>query len=132
EVAERFRASAPEDFAALWPHIRDEADHLAHEAERKLAERGVEEAGQLRELLVLQRETLRLELAGKQLSLDFGKTKLSSSDKDQQKQLELDREAWQRRLEEVEREIETEPGQIEELYKVALQRLEPVGMVYLC
>ncbi len=57
---------------------------------------------------------------------------LSSTQKEQQKQYELDREAWERRLEEAEKEIETEPGQIEELFRVALQRLEPVGMVYLC
>ncbi len=36
-----------------------------------------------------------------------------------------------RRLASIDHEIETEPAQIEELYRTVLRRLEPVGMVYL-
>ena len=35
------------------------------------------------------------------------------------------------RLVSIEEEIESEPRQIEALYKVALRRLEPVGLVFL-
>ena len=35
------------------------------------------------------------------------------------------------RLLDIDREIETEPAAIQELYRVALTRREPVGMVYL-
>ena len=62
----RLAAAAPDDFAALWPHVRDEADARVHEAERKLAERA-----------------------------------------------------------------DTEPAAIADLYRIALRRLEPVGLVYL-
>ena len=35
------------------------------------------------------------------------------------------------RLASIEKEIEAEPKQIEAIYKVALRRLEPVGLVFL-
>jgi hypothetical protein len=37
----------------------------------------------------------------------------------------------QGRLQALERELESEPAEIEALYRVSLQRLEPVGLVYL-
>ncbi len=35
------------------------------------------------------------------------------------------------RLDQIDREIQTEPREIEALYQVVLRRLEPVGLVYL-
>ena len=35
------------------------------------------------------------------------------------------------RLTAIDREIETEPDQIKDIYRVVLQRLEPVGLIYL-
>ena len=61
-----------------------------------------------------------------QLVLDF-----SGAEKAQREQLEKDRDYMEQRLVDIEREIETEPGQIEGLYRVAVRRLEPVGLMYL-
>ena len=91
------------------------------------------EAEALRQLLLRQRQQIRAELSGKQLTLDFQKKDddLNASEKAQKKQLQLDRESMEQRLIEVEDELQDEPAQIEDLYNVALPRLEPVGLVYL-
>jgi hypothetical protein len=45
--------------------------------------------------------------------------------------LEADRRHWERRIEALEHEIETEPARIEQTYQVKAHRMEPVGLVYL-
>ncbi len=126
-VRERFRLAATGDFAALWPHIQDEADHLVHDAERKLAARGEKESADLRRILQDQRSAIRRTLEEKQqLALDFG-----SGEDDQRDQFEQDRKFMEGRLFAIDREIETEPAQIRDLYRIALRRLVPVGLVYL-
>jgi superfamily II DNA or RNA helicase len=123
---DRLRASAPSDFAALWPHIRDEADSLAHEATRKLQARGAAEADQLREILAAQKTAIEKTLGAHQLALAW-----TDAEKDERLQWQEDRKYMERRLGSIDREVETEPGQIQDLYRVILRRLEPVGLVYL-
>ena len=129
-VRERLRASAPADFAALWPHVEAEADALAHEAGRKLDERGALESEALRGLLRLQKGELQ-KARGKlpQLTLAFSPSEPRA--REQIRQIEQDRHAAEDRLLAIDREIETEPAAIQELYRVTLTRREPVGMVYL-
>ncbi|MFL6263685.1 MAG: DISARM system SNF2-like helicase DrmD [Thermoanaerobaculia bacterium] len=126
-VRERFRLAAPGDFAALWPHIQDEADHLVHDAERKLAARGEKESADLRRILQDQRSAIRRTLEERQqLTLDFGK-----AEDEQRDQFEQDKKFMEGRLSAIDREIETEPAQIRDLYQIVLRRLVPVGLVYL-
>jgi len=61
--------------------------------------------------------------AGGQLSLGFSA--------EEQKQVQANVRAWNRRIEAFDRDIETEPGRVRELYKVATRRVEPLGLVYL-
>ncbi|HVS10352.1 MAG TPA: helicase-related protein, partial [Planctomycetota bacterium] len=122
----RLRDAAPGDFRTLWPAVRDEADHRAHEAARLLEERGRREAEQLRGILARQRRAIERRLDQKQLALEFG-----DAEKDQREQLERDLQHMARRLDELAQEAADEPRQIEELYRVTLKRLEPVGLVYL-
>jgi hypothetical protein len=49
----------------------------------------------------------------------------------EKRQLAADRRPWERRLEALEQEIETEPLRIEQTYQVKAYRVEPVGLVYL-
>jgi hypothetical protein len=126
-VRDRLRASASEDFATLWTHIKDDADHLAHEVERKLKTRGAEEAQALTRILEVQREAIKKAIGGaEQLRLVF-----EPEDRFQKEQFEKDLEHMQGRLDRIDHELETEPKQIEELYEVVLRKLEPVGLVYL-
>jgi hypothetical protein len=129
-VREILRASAPKDFAALWPHVEAEAEALAHEAERKLAERGAVESEALRGILRNQRSAIQKALAKlPQLTLTFSPAEPKA--REQVRQIEQDRHYMEGRLVDIDREIETEPAAIQDLYRVVLTRREPVGMVYL-
>ncbi len=129
-VRESLRASASRDFTALWQHVEAEAEALAHEAKRKLAERGAAESDALRGILRNQKAAIQKAL-GKlpQLTLAFD-TAMPQA-RQQVRQIEQDRDHMEGRLTEMDREIETEPAAIQDLYRVVLPRREPVGMVYL-
>lgn len=129
-VRDRLRASAKADFTALWPHVEAEADALVHEAERKLAERGAAESDALKVILRNQRLAIQKALARlPQLTLSFTATEPEA--RQQVRQIEQDRNHMEGRLLAIDREIESEPAAIQDLYKVVLTRREPVGMVYL-
>ena len=61
---------------------------------------------------------------------DFAQLVLHFDD-DEQRQLETNMRSWRTRLEQFERDLETEPDRIRDFYEVRATRLEPVGMVYL-
>jgi hypothetical protein len=127
KVEERLLASAGSDFATLWPHLQDEADARAHAAGQKLAARASAEAEALRQLLEAQRQAILDVLRGQQQEVfDF-----READRDQLRQLEDDRRHMEHRLLAIDQELWTEPAQIDELYRVVLRRLEPVGLIYL-
>jgi hypothetical protein len=127
KVQERLLATAGSDFASLWKHIKDEAEANAHAASQKLKARATVEADALRGILDRQRQAIREVIGGRiQLGLEFG-----AEDKEQRRQFEDDRKHMEQRLLDIEKEIDTEPAQIEELYRVVLPRLEPVGLIYL-
>ena len=124
-VQERLVKSAPADFAALWPEVEREADAVAHDAAQKLARRGQSEAEALRRILDAQRSAIGRELHGTQLSL------FTDHESAEREQWDQDRKWIERRLERLAREIESEPAELPEMYRVATRKLEPVGMVYL-
>lgn len=124
-IQQRLAQTAAGDFAQLWSHVKDEADSRAHAAEQKLTQRGGTEAESLRQILRVQRAAIVRALEGQQLDL-FGELSV-----DEKKQWENEKEHMKGRLVAIERELETEPAEIEALYQVSLQRLEPVGLVYL-
>jgi hypothetical protein len=120
-------AAAPQAFATLWKHIRDEADALAHEAERKLSQRGQEESDALRGILTAQRASIIAEIE-RRSQLTFDDLKF---DKREQDQFKKEQVFLGDRLVAIQQEIDGEPKQIQAVYKVALRRLEPVGLVFL-
>ena len=122
--------SAPGDFAALWPHVKAEAEHRQHDAEVKLKARGAHEAIQLRQILERQRETIRKRLSST-TQLSLFSLEDTVVDRRQRKQLDDDLKHMERRLGEMAGELETEPALVEKGYQVIRARLEPVGLVYL-
>ena len=126
-VQSKLVASAPKAFAQLWKHIREEADAVAHDAERRLLQRGAEEAEALRKILSAQRMSIITEIERRQ-QLTFDDLKF---DKREQLQFDKEKDHMGERLVAIQLELEREPKQIEALYKVALRRLEPVGLVFL-
>lgn len=126
-VQKKLLAAAPQAFSALWKHIRDEADALAHEAERKLGQRGQEESDALRAILTAQRAAIVAEIE-RRAQLTFDDLKL---DKREQDQFKKEQAFMGDRLVVIQEEIGREPKQIQSVYKVALRRLEPIGLVFL-
>lgn len=126
-VQSKLLEAAPALFSTLWRHIQDEADAAAHEAERKLVQRGAEEAEALRGILTAQREAIIAEIA-KRSQLSFADLDL---DKREHEQWNKEKQYLNERLVGIERELDYEPKQLEGLYQIALRRLEPVGLVFL-
>jgi hypothetical protein len=126
-VQAKLADAAPTAFAQLWKHICDEADSAAHDAERKLTLRGVEDADSLREIVTLQRSAIVAEIQ-RRSQLTFDDLGL---DKREQDQFRKEQAFMHDRLDAIEIELHREPAQIHALYKVALRRLEPVGLVFL-
>ena len=128
EVAQaKVRAAAPTLFASLWRHIRDEADALADEAKRELGRRGAEESEALRKILAAQRESILAESARRK-QLTFDELRL---DKREEEQFRKEQQYMDERLDALKKEADHEPASIEALYRVALHRLAPVGLVVL-
>jgi superfamily II DNA/RNA helicase len=126
-IQERVRLAAPDLFAQLWKPIGDEADARAIKAIEMLKARGRKEADQLREILRGQRSAIKRRL-DKQSTLPL---EFSEAEKKERKQFEADLKHMETRLKHIDIEIEQEPPQIQELYRVALNRLTPVGLVVL-
>jgi hypothetical protein len=126
-VQAKLLEAAPAVFSKLWRHIQDEADSAAHDAERKLVQRGTEEAEALRGILTAQREGIAAEIA-KRSQLSFADLDL---DKREHEQWTKEKQYMNERLVAIEGELEREPKQLEALYEIALRRLEPVGLVFL-
>ncbi|MFO0614240.1 MAG: DISARM system SNF2-like helicase DrmD [Polyangiaceae bacterium] len=123
-VQAKLAASAPLAFAALWPHIRVEADSDALEAETKLRIRGAEEADALRGS---SRPSARTSSA-RSTAASASTSPCSSSTSAKPSSSRRRRRTWTRGSSSIEREIETElRADRSSLYKVALRRLEPVG-----
>ena len=122
-------AAAVRDIGELLPWLEPRAEEWAAIAVKRLRERGVREARDLRETLERQRERVREELAkveGKpieQLTLGF--------DDEEKRQLEADVRSWRSRLAQFDRDLGVEPDRIREFYEVKAKRIEPVGLVYL-
>jgi Helicase conserved C-terminal domain/SNF2-related domain len=127
----RLRDAAPRDFAALWPHVKAEAEAREHDAQQKLQARGLHEAGQLRQILERQRQAIQQRMdSAVQLDI-FANDGTTAIDKRERKQFDDDLAHMRRRLDEMGSELEREPALVEKSYRPALHRLEPVGLVYL-
>jgi ERCC4-related helicase len=127
-ILERLRPYAERDVEDLMPHLTKRAQELADRAQRELTKRGVREAEEMKKLLEEQRNRILKEQQKtaanhQQLVLDFAI--------EEKRQLESDRRHWEKRLRELEQEIDSEPQRIEQTYQVRAERVEPVGVVYL-
>jgi len=120
----RHKARVAQDMSALWPRLAAQARHEALELVRRLDDRGAREADQLREILIHQQKKI-----GDTLAL----TPEADGDKHDpaNRQRRLDRTHMEQRREALARELEREPQKLREHYRVASQRIEAVGLVYL-
>lgn len=127
-IQRKLLAAAPRDIDELLPQLQPRADELAAVATEQLRRRGEEEAADLRATLERQRDHIREELdkherQPDQLTLGF-KT-------EEKRQLQANMNAWRRRLEQFDSDLEREPKRIRAFYEVRARRVEPVGLIYL-
>jgi hypothetical protein len=125
---ERLQQSAPQDVAALSPHLDTVVESLIAIATTKLQERGQQEAAEMKKLLVEQRQRIQRQQAETQGAYQQLVLEFAAADK---RQLDADRRHWERRVAQLDQEIATEPERIEQIYQVKASRVEPVGLVYL-
>ena len=130
-VLKQLQTCAPRDVQELLPHLTARGQEYAQDAEKKLRDRGEAEAKAMREILETQQKHIA-DTAAKhekynpeQLRLDFG------DNEDELRQLESNKRYWAKRLASLQRELQTEPDRIRDLYQIKAKRIEPVGLVYL-
>ena len=124
-VQQRLSGSAKTDIEELRDHLERRAASLLDHARTRLEERAKAESRSMTDLLTQQRRRIaeRANQDYRQLAFDLNPG--------EQRQLEADRRAWSRRLDEIESELESEPRRIAAAYAIEAHRVEPIGLVYL-
>jgi hypothetical protein len=122
---DQFKAYAARDVEELLPHLEDRAKTLTERAQRELAKRGDKEAKDMKQLLEDQRDRILKQQE------QFKTRQLSLFSPDERRQIDADLKHWDKRIIQLEQEIEREPQRIEQIYEVKASRVEPVGLVYL-
>ena len=134
-IQRRLIAAAARDIEDLRPQLEPRAAEHAEAAKRQLAQRGEREERALRETLERHRDQINAELARHerdytQLLLDFQGPDARQLREDT-RQLDANMRHWRRRLDLFEQDLVREPARVREFYEVRVQRVEPVGLVYL-
>ena len=127
-IQKKLQDAALRDIGELLPHLHRRAEEEAKDAVAKLADRGEKEAGAMREILELQRK--RIDATVVQHRDSFQQILLGFAD-DERRQLEANRRHWDKRLLAIDRELDTEPTRIRDLYRIQATRVEPIGLAYL-
>lgn len=122
-ILRQLQEEGPRDVAELLPELENRGKELGAMAVKKLGERGVKEADDMRHILEEQKKRIAA-TAAKQVQPGL-------FNQDEMRQLESDRRHWGRRLTGIEQELATEPDRIRAVYDVKAQRVEPIGLVYL-
>jgi hypothetical protein len=127
DVVGKLLAGVSNDLTALRPALEERARAAAEEAKTDLADIAARESAALKDLLTAQRDRIRKAATGK----DSDQLELDLSDPAERRQRLADRRHWEKRLQDLEREMVDEPKRVADSYTVRAQRLEPVGIVYL-
>ncbi|MGH7134912.1 MAG: helicase-related protein, partial [Pirellulales bacterium] len=125
-IAARLLASLPADMEELLPHLRQRGEAARETAEAALAQRGQDEAAEMRRILDEQKKRILAEL-GKSVELQL---KLFETE-EERRQYESNRRYWERWIENVEGDLAREPARILDFYRTSSYRIEPVGIAYL-
>jgi SNF2 family DNA or RNA helicase len=130
KVQEQLQATAALDIKDLVAHLQTRGEEYAKVAQEKLTARGQQEAKAMQKILETQKKHIgsaeaKHARAGLQGLLPF------AENQEEMRQLESNRRHWAKRLTMIERELQTEPQRIADVYQVQATRIEPVGLVYL-
>jgi superfamily II DNA/RNA helicase len=126
EVQKNLLNTAAQDVEQLLPQLMERGQELAKVAEKKLAGRGEKEAKDMKAILEDQKRRVSATVA------QYKDVEPSLfPELEEQRQFEANRRHWHKRLASIDKELETEPERIREVYSIKAQRIEPVGLVYL-
>ena len=109
----------------LIPHLERRAEILAESAKKKLVNRGIKEAAEMKKILEEQQTRIL------NCQKDSQAVQLSLPIIEEQRQVDADRRHWEKRLKAIALELISEPARIEAAYQVKAVRVEPVGVIYL-
>ena len=134
-IQRRLLEAATQDIEELRPQLEPRAAVHAEAAKEQLQQRGEREERALRDTLTDHRDRVQSELARHrrdytQLIMEF------DTDDDRQRRLDTDQlqanmRHWEHRLSQFDEDLLREPARVREFYDVKVQRVEPVGLVYL-
>ncbi len=128
-VQTQLQSAAPRDVQELLSHLHSRAEQYARDAEKLLQKRAEDEAKAMLAILQNQKKHIA-ETAARHERPDQRQLQLGFAE-DEAKQLEANRRHWSKRLEMLDRELETEPERVRGIYEVKARRVEPIGLVYL-
>ncbi len=126
-VRVRLAFGAARDLDELKPHLAAQAKALTQVAIDALQKRGATEASDMRGILESQRARIMRTADRRDKEL----RQLGLFNQEEVRQVEADKRHWTRRLDELAKELETEPARIRASYDVKATRFEPAGLVYL-
>lgn len=127
DIVDRVLAGVQRDISDLRPALLDRSKAAAEAAEQSLSQIAIRESKALEQLLLAQQERIRKAAAGK----DADQLEFDLQDASERRQREADRRHWDKRLQDLKRELVEEPNRVLQSYEVRAERLEPVGIVYL-
>ncbi|MBZ0217883.1 MAG: hypothetical protein K8F25_15095, partial [Fimbriimonadaceae bacterium] len=122
-ICDEYRNRAATDAQALREISEQRAQENEENVRKELSENGEAQARSLKTLLGQQRDRIIEQQGEVQQEFDFSEQ--------EREQRELDKLNWEKRLKELDVEIETEPDLVRQKHIVNARRIEPVGIVYL-
>jgi len=129
EVREKLLASIVTDLADLRPLLTSRAEDAKAVARQRLTERAEAEVKDIERILTNQKKRVQASLQ-KHESSDQEQLSLGFND-DEKRQLDLNCKSWRKWLENVNQDLINEPARIRAFYKIDIERIEPIGLVYL-
>ena len=121
-ICVEYRKRTPDDAQALRVIAERQARESEENVRKELDEIGEAQARSLKTLLEQQRDRILEKQGEVQQVFDFA---------EEQEQWRMDKKYWEKRLLELDDEIETEPERVRQKHVVTARRVEPVGIVYL-
>ena len=122
-ICNKYRERASTDAQSLRKIAEQRARKNEENVRRELTENGEAQARSLKILLEQQRDRILEQQGEVQREFDFSEP--------EREQRRLDKLNWEKRLQELDIEIETEPELVRQKHIVSARRIEPVGIVYL-
>jgi len=127
EILSRLQKSIEQDLLSLRPELEKRADESRVARQKDLMAIGIREAKAISEILTDQKKRIEREAS----SFEVDQLALPGLGDAERRQKKRDVAWWQKKVDEIDRELDSEPQRVQAGYEVQASRLEPIGLVYL-